>query len=171
METRRHMFVFCAQIVIIVVLFFVPLVFSPFIVAGIDKLTAPGTGVLVFGFLFTVWLVCLLMLFIYRWTDYYLDVWIITNKRIFDITQNGFFARSISTCRIEKVQDVSVSINGLIPTFFKFGTVHIHTAGDSHDFSIKDAARPIDVKNTIMKAHGSTLDEVHISTSFGKDSV
>lgn len=171
MEVRRHMFIFYAQIVILVVFFFIPLIASPFVVSFVDKFTGEGTGPLVFGFFFALWLLGLLMVFIYRWTDYYLDVWVITNKRIFDINQKGFFSRTVSACRIEKLQDVAIEVNGVLATFFKFGTVHIHTAGESHDFTIRDAANPLDVKNTIMKAHGKTIDEVSVSMSFGKDSV
>lgn len=165
MEVRRHMIVFYARILILVGLFFFPLFISPFIVMLIDRVAPAEIGAVVFGFLFTLWLIVIWMTFFYQWTDYYLDVWIITNKRIFDIDQKGFFNRNISTCRIEQLQDVSITVDGIAATFFKYGTIHIHTAGESHDFTITNAANPLDVKNIIMQAHGKTIDEAVMKTT------
>lgn len=158
MEVRRHMIVFYARILILVAFFFVPLFISPLIVLGVNKIAQSDIGAIVFGFLFTLWLAVIWMTFFYQWTDYYLDVWVITNKRIFDIDQKGFFNREISACRIEQLQDVSITVDGIMATFFKYGTVHIHTAGESHDFVIRDAADPMGVKNIILQAHGETID-------------
>lgn len=164
-EVRRHMIVFYARILILVVFFFVPLFISPFIVLLIEKIAKNPIGSIIFGFLFTLWLIVIWMTFFYQWTDYYLDVWIITNKRIFDIDQRGFFNREISVCRIEQLQDVSITVDGVMATFFKYGTIHIHTAGESHDFVIRDAADPMNVKNIIMQAHGRTIDEAVVKTT------
>ncbi len=169
MEVRRHPIVFYARLLILVVLFFIPLFISPFVVLLIDKVAGNAVGALVFGFLFTLWCLVLFVSFFYQWTDYYLDVWIITTKRIFDIDQKGFFRREISVCRIEQLQDVSIIVDGLIATFFKFGTIHIHTAGESHDFLIKDARNPMSVKNIIMQAHGKTIDSPVITPMFPEE--
>ncbi len=165
MEVRRHMIVFYTRILILIAFFFVPLFLSPFLVILFDKIAQNEVGAIVFGFLFTLWLAVIWMTFFYQWTDYYLDVWIITNKRIFDIDQKGFFNREISVCRIEQLQDVSITVDGIAATFFKYGTIHIHTAGESHDFLIRDAASPLDVKNVIMQAHGKTIDEAVMKTT------
>ncbi len=169
MEVRRHPIVFYARLVILVVLFFIPLFLSPFLVILIDRATSGTVGALIFGFLFTLWCLALWVAFFYQWTDYYLDVWVITNKRVFDIDQKGFFKREISVCRIEQLQDVSISVNGLMATLFKFGTIHIHTAGESHDFVIRDARNPMSVKNVIMQAHGKTIDSPVITPMFNEE--
>lgn len=171
LEARKHMLVFYARLVFLVGLFFLPLIFSPFIIKMLNALSEPNSGSLIFGFLFALWLLALLIVFVYRWTDYYLDVWIITNKRLFDIEQKGFFTRTISSCRIEKIQDVSIEVAGILATFFKFGTVHIHTAGEKHDFSIRDAANPAHIKNTLMHTMGKTIDSTDSNAIFGGDSV
>ena len=155
MEARKHMIVLYARLLFIVGLFFLPLIFSPLIIKAVDTLTQTTLGTTIFGFFFALWLVVLLVLFVYQWTDYYLDVWVVTNKRLIDIEQKGFFTREMTTCPIEKIQDVSVEIDGVIATFFKFGIVHIHTAGERHDFSIQNARDPFAVKNAIMHALGN----------------
>lgn len=156
LEVRRHMFVFYNQIILVVVLFFVPLFAAPFIVNMVNKTTEVSGG-LFFGFFFTLWLLILWMLFFFRWTDYYLDVWVITNKRIFDIEQRGLFSRDISVFQLDHIQDITVQIDGILATLLKYGDIHIHTAGESTDFIIKTAAHPLEVKNKIMHQHAESL--------------
>lgn len=85
------------------------------------------------------------------WTDYYLDVWFITNKRIIDVEQKGFFHREVSTFRMERIQDITVEIRGIIPTFLNFGDIHVQTAGQSQEFIIKGIPRPKYVKEVILR--------------------
>ncbi|MDP6387725.1 MAG: PH domain-containing protein [Candidatus Pacebacteria bacterium] len=85
------------------------------------------------------------------WTDYYLDMWLITNKRIVDIEQKGFFNRDISTFRMERIQDITVEIKGVIATLLNFGNIHVQTAGESQEFIIKGIGRPKYVKEIIMR--------------------
>lgn len=158
MEVRRHMIVFYARIVLLVGLFFIPLLLSPLIIALIDRIAGGAVGGVVFGFLFTLWLLAMVLVFFFQWTDYYLDLWVITNKRLFDIEQKGVFTREISALRLENMQDITIEVKGVIATLLKYGDVHIHTAGESHDITIYDAARPLDVKNAIMRAHSAILD-------------
>jgi len=98
-----------------------------------------------FYFLF-IWLY-----FFFIWIDYYLDVWIITNKRIIDIEQQGLFKREISEFKLYRIQDVTVSINGMIPTFLNFGNVHIQTAGETEKFIFKQVPDPYKAKDIILK--------------------
>lgn len=85
------------------------------------------------------------------WTDYYLDVWFITDKRIVDIEQKGFFNRDVSTFRMERIQDVTIEVKGIIATLFDFGDIHVQTAGESREFIIKGIGRPKQVKEIIMR--------------------
>lgn len=166
LEVRRHMFILYGRVAALLVFFFAPLLFVPGIAAVIDRITGGDFGGIVSGFLFLLWCLFLWVLFFYYWTDYYLDVWVITNRRIFDIEQKGVFRRDISVTRLEQVQDVTVSVNGVFATFLHFGDIHIHTAGgELHGvgnnlepgFTIKNAANPMFVKETIMRAHGEIL--------------
>ncbi|MEY2703032.1 MAG: hypothetical protein RLY43_1670, partial [Bacteroidota bacterium] len=103
----------------------------------------------VFGY--SLWLLVLWVIFFIEWTDYYLDFWIITNRRIIDVEQNGFFHREITSFRFEQIQDITVETRGLIETFFKFGTLQIQTAGHSRDIIIRDAHYPEDARSLILR--------------------
>lgn len=89
------------------------------------------------------------MIFFVIWTRYYLDVLIITDKRVIDIDQKGFFSREVATLGLDKVQDITITISGILATFMDFGTVKIQTAGESGEFVIRDVPEPSKIKSTI----------------------
>lgn len=99
-----------------------------------------------------LWLLAIWVIYFIQWTDYYLDVWYITNEKIYDVLQKGFFNRHVSILRFDKIQDVSVNINGIISTLLDFGEIHVQTAGEtSVDFTLRDAKNPTQVKHTISE--------------------
>ena len=93
------------------------------------------------------------------WTDYYLDVWFITNKRIIDIEQKGFFRREISTFRMERIQDITIEIKGILQTFLDFGDIHVQTAGESQEFIIRGIGHPKQIKEIIMYQSDIALED------------
>ena len=164
-EIRRHMFVFYNRIFVIFILFIAPIFVSRVVVSYLNELT--GRGLSIFVFFYLVWFLVLWLFFFFRWTDYYLDVWVLTNKRIFDVEQKGFFSRSMSVFRLERIEDITINVDGLLATFLKYGDIHIHTAGahDSDgdgitDLTINTAKDPLIVKQLIMDAHGDALRRI-----------
>jgi len=70
--------------------------------------------------------------FFILWLDYYLDVWIVTNERIINIEQHGFFSRKVSELKLTKIQDVTSEIIGVIPSLLNYGNIYVQTAGEMH---------------------------------------
>lgn len=155
-EVRRHMFVFYTRIMGLVVIALLPLIFVTPIVHFFGRVVSSGSLPLFF-ILYLLWFLLCWIMFFFQWTDYYLDVWVITNERIFDVEQRGMFSRNTSVFTLEHVQDITVEVNGLIATFLKYGDVHIHTAGESVDFIIRNAANPLHIKKVIMDEHGKMM--------------
>lgn len=91
--------------------------------------------------------------------DYYLDVWIVTNERIINVVQNGMFKRIVAEQNIYRVQDVTAEVNGMIETFFRFGTVSVQTAGTRHRFEFEQVPNPYKVKRYIMKLHDIRVNQ------------
>ena len=89
------------------------------------------------------------VIFFMIWTNYYLDVLIITDKRIVDIEQKGFFSRDVSTVRLENIEDITVSVSGVLATFVDFGTLKIQTAAESREFIVRNVPKPNKVKGII----------------------
>jgi uncharacterized membrane protein YdbT with pleckstrin-like domain len=90
------------------------------------------------------------VVFFISWTDYYLDVWVITNRRLIDIEQKGLFHRDIATLKLEKIQDVTVAYEGIIPTLFGFGELRVQTAGTATEFKMTHVPNPKMVANVII---------------------
>ena len=153
-EVRRHMFVFYTHTFFLFVLALVPLLFAAPAVRALSG-AAPGHGGGIAAAVYGLFFLILTTVFFFQWTDYYLDVWVVTTERIFDIEQKGLFHRDISVFELERIQDVNVVIAGVIATFLEFGDVHIHTAGDRKDLVIRSAGKPLSVKRMIMDAYAA----------------
>jgi len=89
--------------------------------------------------------------FFILWLDYYLDAWIVTNERIINIEQRGFFMRNISELKLTKIQDVTSEIIGIFPTLLDYGNIYVQTAGEKERFTFYQIPHPNQVKNIIVQ--------------------
>lgn len=158
-EVRRHWFLLFLRVILIVFLAFVPL-----ILFGLTKALygySPSTEISgLLSFLYSIWVLFMWMLLFVAWTDYYFDVWFVTNKRIIDIEQKGLFWRDIASLNFEKVQDVKTDVRGIFPTLLGYGYIYIQTAGEAREFAFRGAARPNYVRRKILKLYQEKLEEV-----------
>lgn len=155
---RRHWFVFLRDVIGILILFFLPFFAIPvleiFIVAG--GVQIPES----FGLFFaSFWALVLWQVLFARWTtDYYYDVWIVTNWRIIDIDQRGFFHRNIATLfNFEQVQDITTDINTVIGSLLNFGNVQVQTAAAKREFLFTEVGNPRRVERIIRQAQEKRL--------------
>ncbi len=139
-RARKHWFVFAVEFFFLLVLGVAPLFVAPVLPAVIPV-----------AFLFSLWLIAVWIMIFAVWTDFYLDVWIITNKRIIDIEQKGFFHREIAVCSLADVQDITTTISGLIPTLLNYGNIKVQTAGEAREFMLHSASHPEKVKQKISE--------------------
>lgn len=164
LEVRRHWFVFVLRTFFILLLAVIPLVLYGVIVQIAPQSVAAffNDNFFVALFLYSVWVLFLWMTLFIQWTDYYLDVWYITEKRIIDVEQKGIFHREVSNLRFDKVQDISIKVRGIIATFMKFGDLHVQTAAEnSRGFVMKNAARPDEVRRVIFSSHNREAEKMH----------
>ncbi|HEX7651686.1 MAG TPA: PH domain-containing protein [Candidatus Paceibacterota bacterium] len=82
---------------------------------------------------------------------YYLDQWVITTTRIVDIHQYGFFNRRVSSFLLDRVQDVTTSVDGFLATMVGFGTLNAETAGRDEQFQMMGVANPEGLRDLIMR--------------------
>jgi uncharacterized membrane protein YdbT with pleckstrin-like domain len=101
-------------------------------------------------FLFSLYALFTIAFFFAVWINYYLDVWIVTNKRIIDLEQHGLFNREISEFLIGRVQDVTVETPGFIPTMLDFGNMTIQTAGEKN-FIVREIPNLHKAKDLILE--------------------
>jgi len=94
------------------------------------------------------------------WTDYYLDVLIVTDHRVINVEQKGLFKRETSSLHLDKIQDVSVDISGMLATFLSFGRLRIQTASEVGEFTLNGIKDPIAVKNLILEQHEKAMTKL-----------
>lgn len=142
-EIRKHWLVVVSQLVILFFFALLPLVLFHFYF-DISKIVNFFEGNLssFLIFIYTAWLLFLWVIAFIFWTDYYLDVWIITKKKILDVDQKGLFRREVSFLHLEKIQDITYKIEGLIPTLLNYGDISVKTAGNIGGFEIKRVPNP-----------------------------
>lgn len=155
-EMRRHWFILFAEMFGYAIVYLIP--FGIYIT--LSRYGVPLSGGETFSliitpalitFLAAAWTLIIWMRIIGIWTDYYLDVWVVTDKRIIDLEQKGLFHRKSSVFRIERIQDVTVEIRGVIATFLHFGDIHVQTAGESQEFIMRGIAHPKHVRTVILE--------------------
>lgn len=117
----------------------------------------------------SAYLLFILGLLLRGFVDYYLDVYIITDERIVDIKQIGFFKREISELHLREVQDVSARVNGFFPTVFHFGDVVIQTAGERENFVFNAVPHPYQVAKKIADLHEAQIEHLEYSSISPKD--
>jgi hypothetical protein len=80
-----------------------------------------------FYFSFLVSLALSALLFFPSWMSWYYSVFITTDQRFIQITQKGFFHRSVVDMGLPQIQMVNYEISGLQETLLGFGTIMMQT--------------------------------------------
>ena len=83
-------------------------------------------------------------------TIYYLNVQIVTNQRVVDITQNGLLSHTVAELDLSHIEDVTTEVKGLLPTLFNFGDVYVQTAAEKERFVFSNIPNPADVQKLIL---------------------
>jgi len=91
-------------------------------------------------------------LFFYSFfTDFYLDIWIVTNDRLVDIRQISLFARTIAEVDLYQIQDITSEVHGLFQTVFNYGNIYLQTAGSVPKFIIYNVHQPDKLREEIIE--------------------
>src|SRR3989344_2174240 len=98
-------------------------------------------------FLHQLWIIAFMYL-----ADFYLDVWILTNKRLVSIEQKGMFSRTVIEFELGNIQDISSDVHGVLPTLLHYGNIRIHTSSENQDFDFKEVGEPDLIKHEIAMA-------------------
>ncbi len=129
---RRHCFPYTHKIIFI----FIWIVLPFFFIFPLLREGAWGVGLFFF---------ILITGLIYGWRQFAHwknNVTILTNFRIIDIGQNGFFDRTVSEVPMSMIDDVSFRIKGIFPTLFKYGNILIETSGNAANIEVLSISKP-----------------------------
>lgn len=158
---RKHWFIIFIEFFSIGVAALLPLIGlwgTQFLPAKAAALIAWGDLLPWFVFGYACWLLLAAMAAAMAWTHYYLDLWVITDRRIIVIEQIHFFHRKSSSFRLERLQDIKVSIRGIIATFLNFGTIRAQTASAAEsNFKTSGLPDPRGLQATMQRAMDTRL--------------
>jgi hypothetical protein len=154
---RKHKFIFWVEaffmiligVLPLVLFFFVPDSWFPWLSQFKDF-----SIVLLFA-----WAIFIILGIFVIGTNFFLDVWILTNKRLIDVEQKSLFNRDIAEVSLENIQDINVQVPGLLKSILNIGNVYVQSAGYSREFVITDVAHPMKVKNMISEIHMKHLEK------------
>lgn len=156
---RRHWFSYMPWALITMVFVILPIIFLliDYNLEGAEILRERAAYIVIIVSLYYLFV---LAFFITTWISFYLDVTIITNRRLVDIEQQGLFNRKISEQSLLRVQDVSAKVTGIFQTFFNYGTVLVETAGEEPNFELQNVPQPDKVALTISDLHKGLIHDL-----------
>ncbi|MCX6812555.1 MAG: PH domain-containing protein [Candidatus Berkelbacteria bacterium] len=153
---RRHWIYFVILALILSILLVPLVILLVFWLTNPSEFSGPiGNLLIVFAGIYglTLWGMGL-----YGFVNYYLDVYIVTNERIVDIRQNGFFKRDIAELHLRQVQDVDAKVEGILQTLLHFGNIYIQTAGERENFVFEDVANPYTLAKRIIELNEDQIE-------------
>jgi uncharacterized membrane protein YdbT with pleckstrin-like domain len=153
-EVRKHWFFFVLSLIPYIVLAFVPFLIPPAIklvpqLSTFDHFSGWTTpfGRIALG----AWWLLLWSSAFNAFTQYFLNAWIITNQRIVEIEQQGFFNREVSSLLLNRVQDVTIDTRGLVHSLLDIGDINVQTAGTIDRFTMDNVADPPVLRDMILE--------------------
>ena len=102
------------------------------------------------------------------WVMYYLNMQIITNQRIVDITQDSLIHHTISELHLSHIEDVTAEVDGLLGTFLDYGNVYVQTAAETERFVFDRVPNPTAVEKMILDLYESLPEDQKHRNSLGK---
>ncbi len=97
-----------------------------------------------------------LIFFFYHFILWYFTIYIVTDQRIRQVTQRGFFGKDVIELRLSKVQNISYNILGFSGEVFKFGTIVIQTFVG--DLVIHNVEHPDEIYNKLQDAVNNVIE-------------
>lgn len=68
-----------------------------------------------------------LILFFFQWVRWYFTVFIVTNQRLRQVSQQGFFGKDVIDLDLANIQNISYNVPGFTGEILGFGTIVIQT--------------------------------------------
>jgi hypothetical protein len=106
-----------------------------------------------------IYLMFLMLGLFILWIIYYLNIQIITDERIVDITQNSLLSHTISELHLSHIEDVTAEITGVFGTFLNYGNVYVQTAGETERFIFVKVPDPAGIEKLVLDLYEKLPEE------------
>lgn len=84
----------------------------------------------------------------YRWVGWYYTIYLVTNERLVEIQQHGFFNRKVTEFGLDKIQNINYHINGLQAVLFVYGDIMVQTYVG--DLVMRTIYKPVKIHEQIV---------------------
>jgi hypothetical protein len=152
-KVHKHWWFIFLRIVLLAVILILPFALWLFI-SAFGLVVLSGTTTAAFVALAALWMLIGWIMFWQFWTLYYMDMWIVTNKRLIDIDYIAFFDRNIAMLRMERVQDFTVKVDSFWGNILGFGSLTVQTAGTAEEFIVEQISQPDKLRDIISRYAG-----------------
>jgi len=138
---RRHIITNIKWVLVAIILIFSPFLFS----------IAPFYSQIPANFQFmgiVLWYLLTLALSLEGFLNWYFDMFIVTDERIIDIDFKNLIYRNVTSTKIDRIEDVTYTVSGAIPSFLDFGNVMIQTAGAGMGMDPQETSPHMEIYDT-----------------------
>lgn len=142
---RRHWFVFFRRILLFLAEAAVPILVYIGLVNFLSDIFNNQPLITLLFLAAGIYYLFIWVIFFNSWLDYYLDVWVVTDKQIIAVRQVGIFNRTVARQPLYRIQDVIAESKGALPTLLHFGNVKIQTAGQEGHFLLAEIPNVFEV--------------------------
>lgn len=132
---RKHWITNLGWIIMVIILYFVP----PFILGTSIFDSVPGNFKTMFAL---IWYLITTAYFLESFLTWYFNVYLVTDERIIDIDFYNLIYKEISDANLDKIQDATLKMGGVVRVLFNYGDVLIQTASEVPNFEFMAVPYP-----------------------------
>lgn len=132
---RRHFITNLGWIILGLIMIFAPLVLEEFPILEFLPERFQTVAVL-------IWYLVTTAFIFEKFIDWFFNVYIITDERVIDVDFLNLIYREITDADIEKIQDVTVQMGGVVRSIFNYGNLLIQTAAEIPLIEFTDIPQP-----------------------------
>ena len=102
-------------------------------------------------FFAAIWFTIGFFAILYKFIDWYFDVWLLTNLGVVDLERNGLFDLTSTRIEYHMMEGLSYQIKGVLRTLFNFGDITIDKLGAQTSVILRDSISPKKVERLVLK--------------------
>ena len=140
---RQHPIVNVPWILMAIVLVFAPSFVTSFSISS----SIPSNFLFIF---ILMWYLMTTAFILEKFLTWFFNVYIVTDERIIDIDFYNLIYKEVSDANIDKIQDVTYNMGGVIRTMFNYGNVMIQTASEVPNFEFLAVPKPDKVARVLQ---------------------
>jgi len=141
---RQHLVVNSKWIIVAILMVFAPIILRYFPILSF----LPGN----FRFVAVLgWYLITMAFVLENFISWFYNIYIVTNERIIDINFYDLVYKEVTDANIEKIQDITYRMGGVVKSVFGYGDVFIQTAAEISDFEFPSVPNPEHVAKILQE--------------------